>query len=255
MEARESLLAAGVGQPDRYAVVPPGASLRPLPTRRQARLALGLTGPGPVVAYVGQLSARRRPDRLLDVVRRLRLIVPEVRIVVCGAGERRAATVAEAVSDGLDITFLPWRSDVETVYAAADVVVLTSDEEGVPMCLIEAGLAGRPVVATDVGGVAEVVRHGTTGLLCEPYAADLTQAVADLLRNRGLRRRMGRAALAETGRRFGTPRLLAATRDLYTRLAVHRGWWSLPQVEFVPVLPTDQAILTPSGPHAYGPQL
>ena len=73
------------------------------------------------------------------------------------AGRRPAGRSPRAAADGLALRSLGWRSDVETVYAAADLVLLTSDNEGMPVSLIEAGLAGRPAVATDVGSVAEVV--------------------------------------------------------------------------------------------------
>jgi glycosyltransferase involved in cell wall biosynthesis len=203
-------------------VVPPGASLPPPPPRDVARWMLGLTGPGPVIAYVGRVTAIKRPDRWIAVARRVREALPEARFVICGEGNRLAVTVDEAAAARLGLTFLPWRADVETVYAAADLVLLTSDNEGMPVCLIEAALAGRPAVATDVGGVAEVVRHGETGLLCRPDVDDLAGAVLRLLRDDDLCRRMGRRALAEATRRFTTARLVADTIDLYHRLATAR---------------------------------
>jgi glycosyltransferase involved in cell wall biosynthesis len=222
---RDELLAARVGRPDQFEVIPPGASLAPLPTREEARRALGLSGTGPVVAFVGRVTAIKRPDRMLAVAREVRRAVPAARFVVCGEGDQLAATLARATADGLDVRFLPWQADVETVYAAADLVLLTSDNEGMPVGLIEAGLAGRPVVATDVGGVAEVVRHGETGLLSDGDVQRLSGCVERLLRDDALRQRMGRAALATTGERFGSARLVADTARLYRRLAVERGWW------------------------------
>lgn len=234
---RDDLLAARIGRPHQYTVMPPGASLSPVPDRDRARRALGLDGAGLVVAYAGPVTAVKRLDRILAVARAVRRTMPGVRFVVCGDGDRLAETTALASADGLDITFLPWRPDVETVYAAADLVLLTSDQEGTPLALIEAGQAGRPVVATDVGGTAEVVRHGRTGLLCDRRDLDgLSRAVLQLLGDDDLRATMGRAALAETREAFGTPRLVAATRDLYHRLAMARGCWPTEQVEPAPAL-------------------
>lgn len=234
---REELLAARIGRPEQYTVVPPGASLPPVPARAEARRALGLAGPGPVVAYLGRVTGVKRPDRLLAVARAVQRDLPGTRFVVCGSGDRLAATIAAADADGLDVTFLPWRGDVETVYAAADLVLLTSDDEDTPVTLIEAGLAGRPVVATEVGGVADVVRHGQTGLLVDPRdLAGLSRSVLHLLRDDQLRRRLGEAALTATREVFGTPRLVAATRDLYHRLAVARGCWPATAPDPVAVL-------------------
>lgn len=236
-QVRDALLAARIGRPDQYTVMPPGASLSPVPDRAEARRRLGLAGTGPVVAVVGQVTAVKRPDRVLTVARAVRRRVPDARFLFCGEGDHLAETVAAAEADNLAVTFLPWRPDVETVYAAADVVLLTSDHEGTPLTVIEAAQAGRPVVATDVGGVAEVVRHERTGLLCDRRDLDgLCRAVLRLLGDAELRGRMGRAAAADTREAFGTPRLVAATRDLYHRLALARGGWAPEYVEPVPTL-------------------
>jgi glycosyltransferase involved in cell wall biosynthesis len=222
---REDLLDAGIGRADQYHVVPPGVSLPPVPDQETARDTLGLPGHGPVVAFVGRVTGIKRPDRMLAVAQRVRAARPDVRFMVCGEGDRLAATREEAIGLGLDVMFLPWRADVEVLYAAADLVLLTSDNEGMPVCLIEAGMAGRPAVATDVGGVAEVVRHGQTGLLagCDPL--DLADAVLRLLADDGLRLRLGRTARVEAIRRFGSERLVADTTELYQRLAVEHGRW------------------------------
>jgi glycosyltransferase involved in cell wall biosynthesis len=225
---RDDLLAAGVGRPEQYAVVPPGVSLGTPPDRAEARYLLGLPDHRPVVAFVGRVTGIKRPDRMLEVARRVRAARPDVRFLVCGEGDRLAATVEEAAAAGLDVTFLPWRADVESVYAAADLVLLTSDNEGMPVCLIEAGLSGRPVVATDVGGVAEVVVHGETGLLAPPDPVKLATGVLRLLADEDLRRRMGRTARWETARRFGGERLLSDITELYLRLTARRGRWPEP---------------------------
>jgi glycosyltransferase involved in cell wall biosynthesis len=225
---RDDLLDAGVGTAAQYEVVPPGVSLGPVPDRATARRALGLPGSGPVVAFVGRVTGIKRPDRMLAVAREVRASRPDARFLVCGEGDRLDATVADAAAGGLDVTFLSWRADVEVVYAAADLVLLTSDNEGMPVCLIEAGLAGRPAVATDVGGVAEVVRHGETGLLADPDPIDLARNVLRLLDDDDLRWRMGHAARAATVARFGGERLVNDTTELYRRLAVSRGWWPAP---------------------------
>ena len=224
-KVRDELLAARIGRPDQYTVVPPGLRLAAAPDRAAARRTLGLDGPAPVVAVVGRVTRIKRPDRVLDVARRVRACRTDVRFVVCGEGDLLARTRDDAASAGLDVTFLPWRADVETVYAAADLVLLTSDNEGMPYCLIEAGMAGRPVVATAVGSVPEVVRHHESGLLTDQDPAGLAACVLRLLADDDLRARMGRTARTLTEERFGTERMVADTEEIYRRLAVGRGWW------------------------------
>src|SRR5262245_11305700 len=218
---RDDLVAARVGRRRQYEVVPPGISLPAPPPREAARRVLGLPTTGPVVAFVGHVTRLRRPDRLLAVAREVRQALGDVRFVVCGDGDLLAQTVSGA--RGLGVTFLPWRRDVETVYAAADMVMLTSDDEDLPVSLIEAALCERPAVATNVGGVSEVVRHGETGLVTDLDQASLTTAVIRLLLDDTLRRWMGRRAAEEATVRFGSARLLADTADLYHRLAMPRN--------------------------------
>lgn len=222
---RDDLLTAGIGRAEQYAVVPPGTELPAPPRRAAARRRLGLPPDGPVVAYVGRVTRIKRPDRFLAIAREVRQAVPDARFVVCGEGDLVGALAGETRLDGA-LHQLGWRADVETVYAAADLVLLTSDNEGMPVSLIEAGQAGVAVVATDVGSVAEVVRDGETGLLAAPDVAALAHHTVRLLNDDGLRRQLGGRAHAWTVSRFGAARLVADVHRLYAGIAVERGWWS-----------------------------
>ena len=178
----------------------------------------------PVVAYVGRVTRVKRPDRLLAAARAVLRSIPQTHFAICGEGE--SLSDLTATPDPLPgLHLLGWRADVETVYAAADVVILTSDNEGMPVSLIEAALAGVPVVATRVGSVAEVVRDGVTGLLCEPDADELGHSVVRLLRDATLREQMGAAARDYARSRFEARRLVSDMDRLYTSIAVRHGWW------------------------------
>jgi glycosyltransferase involved in cell wall biosynthesis len=232
---RDDLVAAGVGRPAQYVVVPPGTTLGALPDRIVARDKFELPADVPVVAYVGRLTGIKRPDRLLAVARAVRRELPDVRFLVCGDGDlgELCGDAANADLDGC-LRPLGWRADVETVYAATDVVLLTSDNEGMPVSLIESGLAGRPAVATRVGGVPNVILDGVTGLLADPDADELARHTLRLLRDEKLRLRMGEQARRWTTERFGADRLIADTHELYTRIAVDQGWWPAPTLHRKP---------------------
>jgi glycosyltransferase involved in cell wall biosynthesis len=224
---RDDLVAAGIGRANQYTVVPPGTRLATAPKPAEARRLLGLPQGPPVVAYVGRLTGIKRPDRFLAVAREVRRTVPAAHFVVCGSGD--FPPDGQAVTDlGDCLHLLGWRADVETVYAAADLVLLTSDNEGMPVSLIEAGLAGLPAVATNVGSVGEVVQDGTTGLLAGRSSGELAHHTVTLLRDGALRRQMGARARAFTTQRFGEERLVADTQALYTSIALARGWWTAP---------------------------
>jgi glycosyltransferase involved in cell wall biosynthesis len=104
------------------------------------------------------------------------------------------------------------------VLAAADLVILTSDNEGTPLSLIQAGMVGIPVVATNVGSTNEIVVNGKTGFLTDLSVDQLANAVAKLASDSGLRTEMGAAGQEYTMSRYGVDRLVKDHQDLYLRL-------------------------------------
>jgi glycosyltransferase involved in cell wall biosynthesis len=224
-QVRDDLLAAGIGRPEQYDVVAPGTRLGELPDRLTARRALGLPRDVPVVAYVGRLTRIKRPDRLITVAREVIRALPDAQFVVCGDGDLAAEVAGTATDLGRSLRLLGWRADVETVYAAADLILLTSDNEGMPVSLIEAGLAGLPAVATAVGSVAEVVEDGRTGLLASCDAEHLARNVIRLIGDGVLRHRLGAAAAARCRELFGPERLVSDVQRVYEQVAAQHGWW------------------------------
>ncbi|MDQ4144430.1 MAG: glycosyltransferase [Actinomycetota bacterium] len=218
-QVRDDLVVGGIGRPDQFTVVPPGVELPVPPTRAVARSALGLPLDARVVAYVARLTAVKRPLRFVDVAEALTATVPDVRFVVAGEGELLAPMQQRARALGDRVHFLGWRRDVETVYAASDVIVLTSDNEGMPVSLIEASWVGTPAVTTDAGSAREVVLDGETGLVTSASVPDIAAATARILLDSELRARMGRAAAQHAARRFGAERLVHDTAELYEDLA------------------------------------
>ncbi len=208
---RDELLEAGVGREEQYVVIPPGVVPPIAPARDEARAELGLQDERPVVAFVGRLAPIKRPDRVLDVARAR----PDALFLVVGDGSLRAELEGAAPSN---VRFLGWRDDVGTVYAAADIALLTSDNEGMPLTLIEAGMLGLPSVTTDVGSAGEVVLHDRTGLLCSTGPGALLAAVGQLLDDDGLRRRLGVQAKTWTIEHFSVARMVEAHIRLYAEV-------------------------------------
>jgi len=216
---RDELIAARIGRVGQYRVMPPGVDLGPVPPRDEARRALGLPADVPVIAYVGRLIPVKRPDRLLEVAAALSSRGRDVTTLVVGDGPLRAETEAGARAADTPVRFLGWRSDIEAIYAAADVVVLTSDNEGMPVSLIEAALAGRPAVTTRVGSAPEVVVDGVTGFVTDASASAVVEALERLLADDQERAAMGVAARERAEREFSAARLIRDTEDLYEQLA------------------------------------
>lgn len=213
-QVRDELLAAGIGRPDQYAVVPPGVSLPDPPLRSLARELLGIPADASVLSFVGRLEPVKRPDRMLDVLRRLTASGLQVTVLVSGSGSLRGSVEAAAAGDP-NVRFLGWRPDVEVVHAASDLALLTSDNEGMPVSLIEAAFCGVPAVATDVGSVREVVVDGSTGRVVPADPAALVGAVEQLLSDPTARASAGEAARERARRRFSTERLVADVERVY----------------------------------------
>ena len=181
-------------------------------------------GPGALVAtFVGRLVPIKRVDVLIDAVALARARGADVRLVIVGDGELRAALEAQAAPLGDALTFLGFRDDIAQLAAATDLAVLSSDNEGTPVALIEAAAAGVPALATAVGGVADIVLDGRTGQLVaagdvDGLADGLVAAAAD---RPGLRR-LGAAAREHVAARYGAARLVGDIDALYAELLAAR---------------------------------
>jgi glycosyltransferase involved in cell wall biosynthesis len=214
---RDDLLGERIGRPEQYSVFPPGIALAPGLPRAEARRALGLPADATVLAFVGRLVPIKRPDRFVRVASRVLAERPDTALVVCGGGTA-AGELAPLRRFGDRVRLLGWRADVENIYAAADLVLLTSDNEGTPVSLIEAGMAGVPAVATRVGSVAEVVLDGRNGLLVRPDDDDLVAATLRLVDDPALRAELGANGRQHTTDRYSRDRLVADTEQLYESL-------------------------------------
>tara|TARA_Y100001949_G_C15972254_1_gene324459 strand:+ start:699 stop:1847 length:1149 start_codon:yes stop_codon:yes gene_type:complete len=215
---RDELVEAGIGQRDRFTAIAPGVEEPPAIDREIARQLLGLPLEVPVVMFVGRLTAIKRPDRLVEAFGMVLERIPEAVLAVAGEGELLEEVRRSVERLGDSVRLLGWQSDVGRLYAAADLVVISSDNEGMPMTLIEAAMAGVPGVTTDVGSASEVVVHGSTGLVVAPDARDLADAIVALLVDDDRRSDMGRAAAEQAIVRFGAARLVADHVALYRRI-------------------------------------
>jgi glycosyltransferase involved in cell wall biosynthesis len=176
------------------------------------------------VLSVGRLAA---PKDFLTLVRAVgRLPEGTVRLSVAGAGPDRGAVAAEVERLGVGgrVALLGERTDVADLLAGADVFALSSRSEAMPMSILEAMASGLPVVATDVGGIPELVVDGKTGYLVPPARPDLLARALDRLAgDPGLRSRMGAAARARARDEFSVEAFGRAHLELYRRLLAERG--------------------------------
>jgi len=221
---RDDLVARGVGRPGQWRVIPLGLDLSKLlgqlPDARSARRVLGLPEDGPTVGIVGRLTPVKDHATFLAAAARIAQMRPEATFAIAGDGELREGLEMQARRLlGDRCRFLGWVMDLPNLYAALDVVVLTSRNEGTPVALIEAGAAARPVVATEVGGVPDVVRNGVTGLLApQGDPASIAAQVLRVLEEPGLGRSLGSAGREWVRNRFTIDRLADDLAALYGEL-------------------------------------
>jgi glycosyltransferase involved in cell wall biosynthesis len=188
-----------------------------------ARAALGLTS-APTIALVARLSPEKGLRLLIDVCRELQARIPRVQVLVAGDSAWRARFDAACRAAGLDGTVrrLAFVRRIELVYAAADLVMLTSRTEGCSNALLEAMAMGRAVVATGVDGTREIVRDRVDGLLVPPGdPAAFAACVAELMRAPARRAELGRAAAAVVARKFALEVQLSRLAELLHRVAGH----------------------------------
>ncbi|WP_293783134.1 glycosyltransferase family 4 protein [uncultured Aeromicrobium sp.] len=186
--------------------------------RDAARRLLGLNRHRPVLMTVGRLAVQKGHRHLIDALPRLLETWPDLVAIVAGDGHLRDALEDHAARLGVGhaLHLIGHRTEVRALLDAADVFVLPSRQEGMPMAALEAMDAALPVVATHVTGTSEVVDHGVTGWLVQPGdPRQIADAIATLLSDDALRRRFGDAGRRLYRERFTAERMTAETLAVY----------------------------------------
>ncbi len=176
----------------------------------------------PIIGYVGRLSRQKGLEDLLRAFSGLAAEFPSARLAIIGddheKGQYQSVLASRARDLGIDtrVDFSGYQADIAQVMARLDVFVLPSHLEAFPLTILEAMAQGRPVVATTVGSVPEIVVDGTTGRLVPPHDPDrLAHAIRDVLSDRTRAAAMGAAAASRVRGEFPLDRMLARTWDLY----------------------------------------
>ncbi|MBI4618167.1 MAG: glycosyltransferase [Planctomycetes bacterium] len=204
-----------------YGIDPPGPEARPNGAfRREMDLAEGT----PLVVLVGRLEPQKDIGTFLDAAARVRALRPDVRFAIVGRGAEEGRLRERARELGLEeaVRFAGFRPDAAAILGEADAVALTSRWEGFGLVLVEAMSRRRPVVATAVGPVPEVV--GDAALLAPPGdPAAVADRLLAVLSDKRLAARLGQAGEARVRERFSADRMIAETVRLYVELLSKKG--------------------------------
>ncbi len=214
---KNDLVRVGIARDSKFEVIYPGLQNLDNYPQTVAKTALGLDQAKKYLVFVGRLTTIKRPERLIDLARFLKDKHPECWLLMAGAGELLEPLSAQAVKEELPITFLGWRKDIGMILSASDIAVLCSDNEGIPLTLIQASQAGLPIVSTDVGSVSDIVVNGLTGLLTEVSSKGLIDGVSVLLGEPGLGLSFGKAGEKRAREFFSSRAMVERHEKLYSQ--------------------------------------
>jgi glycosyltransferase involved in cell wall biosynthesis len=207
-EVSEELLEQRIGHRTQYVNIPPGVVQLNVTPKQQALKNLNLEDNGkPLVGWIARVTGVKNPMLALEVADAL----PDTRFVMAGGGDLLDQVKAAAPAN---VSVIGW-ADAVDLFGAADIILSTSENEGMPVALIEAQLAGKPVVATDVGSVSEVILNHETGIVTNKNAGSIASAIESLVIDKAMREEMGHIAIARAQALFSVDRMINAHIELY----------------------------------------
>jgi glycosyltransferase involved in cell wall biosynthesis len=196
-------------------------------SRDQLRVQLGINASSPLVGTVARLVTPKRLDFLLDAARLVCDAVPQARFLIIGDGPLRDELERQAKQLDLApdyVRFLGSRLDIPDLLSALDIFVLSSEIEGLPVAMLEAMAASRPVVATQVGGIPQVIQNGQNGLLVPPKdPTGLAKAILTLIEDGDLRESMAQEGYRTVETRFSVDVVSKQVIALYDDLLATKG--------------------------------
>ena len=202
-QVAKELLDRKIGQPKQFTNIPPGVEPLKLPKfKPRAKITIG---------WIARVTGVKNPLLALEIAKRF----PDEQFLIAGGGDMLDQVKAQAPKN---TKVLGW-TDAAKLFAASDIILSTSENEGMPIALIEAQLASKPVVATNVGGVAEVVLNNKTGFVTNKNTKELAAALEKLITSKPLRTTQGKAAKAHAIKAFSVEKMITAHISLYKKLS------------------------------------
>ena len=206
----EDLRKLNIGRNSKWVSIAPG--VRPLKKQKKSdtRKKLKLPATGLIVGWMARVTSVKNPHLALEIAAQF----PDTTFVIAGGGDLLDDIKSKAPKN---VKVIGW-SDSSLMWSAVDVVLSTSDNEGMPIALIEAQLAGLPVVATDVGSCSEVIKSGKTGFVVPKDKSELKKALTLLNVDYKKRASFGKAAKANSQKHFTVDKMLSAHAQIYRKL-------------------------------------
>lgn len=217
VKVREDLLEAGIGASKQYKVIYPGVKVPEIFPKKFAREMLEIEVPegNIVIIYFGRVTQIKRPDRFLEVVQESQLISLPITFVMAGDGDQSEKTRLNIEKLNLDVRWLGWQGNIGLVLSAADVLLITSDNEGLPLSAIEAGMCALPVISTNVGSINEIIVDGETGFVTKQSHKDIVDKLQALTQDTSRIPILGKSAQIRIHANFSSEQYIASLEKLY----------------------------------------
>lgn len=213
--ARE-LLEVGVGKREQYLSIPPGVAPLALDDSAKVLTEFELTdSKRPIVAWLARVTSVKAPNRVVELAERF----PNATFIQAGGGD--LLEELQGLVGPANWKLLGWQPATK-IWAIADIAISTSENEGMPVALIEAQLAGIPVIGIDVGSVGEVIASGETGFVVANWGGEFEERLRELIESPELRNRFGRAAKARAEREFKPESLIERHIALFDSVDANR---------------------------------
>lgn len=210
IQVGDELLSAGIGTKSKYISIPPGIKVPVKPDSHEVRARFGFRPSDFIVVWMGRFTQVKRPELVVNVARRL----PNIVFVMAGGGEL-FDEIKDSATNNLHLLGVRKASDM---WALADVGLLTSKSEGMPLSVIEAQRYGVPVIATNVGSVSEIIKDGLTGVLVNGNADDIVDAIQNFVANPKKVELMGRSARERASELFSQDMMINQHLKVYNDL-------------------------------------
>ena len=202
-QVAKELLEREIGQPEQFTNIPPGVEPLKIPKAKPRKKI--------TIGWIARVTGVKNPLRALEIAK----LFPDAQFLIAGGGDMLDEVRAQTPKN---TKVLGW-TDAAKLFAASDIILSTSQNEGMPIALIEAQLASKPVVATNVGGVAEVIINNKTGFVTKKNTEELAKALEKLINSKALRTSQGKAAKAHATKAFSVEKMINAHVSLYKKLA------------------------------------
>jgi glycosyltransferase involved in cell wall biosynthesis len=222
---KRDMLKYNIGNPGQIEIVHSGLDLDRYNTKinvieKKAEFAVGQDEF--LVGMVGRLETVKGPEYFIEAARYIAEKIPKTKFLVVGEGSLKDIMIKRSIQLNIDdkIIFVGWHEDIPEILSILDVLVLPSLNEAVGRVLLEAGASGKPVVATDVGGIPDIIKNNETGILVPPAdSRKIAEAVISLLKDKQKRFEMGHAAKNWVNTKFSVDNMVGEVHNLYKSLS------------------------------------